>query len=175
MWCSRPRPRGGLPRERTVRVPAALPSPPTRGSSGEGDRVFGLAQVVPAHAGVFPGPGRGRRRPQRRPRPRGDLPDGWRPEITLPPSSPPTRGSSLGHAEGVAVVVPAHAGVFVGNPSARVRDRLWAVLSQRVGDGQAVMIEPAGNEQGWAVRTAGRDRGYPVDYDGLILFARPRR
>lgn len=67
------------------------------------------------------------------------------------------------------------AGVFVGNPSARVRDRVWTVLAQRVGDGQAVMIEPADNEQGWAVRTAGRDRGYPIDYDGLMLFARPRR
>ena len=67
------------------------------------------------------------------------------------------------------------AGVFVGNPSARVRDALWPVLSQRIGDGQAVMIEPAANEQGWTVRTAGTDRGYPVDYDGLILFARNRR
>jgi CRISPR-associated protein Cas2 len=67
------------------------------------------------------------------------------------------------------------AGVFVGNPSARVRERVWTVLSQRVGDGQIVMIEPADNEQGWTVRTAGRDRGYPVDYDGLILFARNRR
>jgi CRISPR-associated protein Cas2 len=67
------------------------------------------------------------------------------------------------------------AGVFVGNPSARVRDRVWAVLADRVGDGQALMIEPAGNEQGWTVRTAGRDRGHPVDYDGLVLFARNRQ
>ena len=52
-------------------------------------------------------------------------------------------------------------GVFVGSPSARVRDRVWAVLSQRVRDGQAIMIEPAANEQGWTVRTAGQDRGYP--------------
>lgn len=66
-------------------------------------------------------------------------------------------------------------GVFVGNPSARVRDRVWQVLAGRVGDGQAVMVEPAGNEQGWAVRTAGRDRWWPVDFDGLILSARPRR
>ena len=50
------------------------------------------------------------------------------------------------------------AGVFVGNPSARVRDRLWASCPNRIGDGQAVMIEPAKNEQGWAIRTAGRDR-----------------
>ena len=67
------------------------------------------------------------------------------------------------------------AGVFVGNPSKRVRDRLWVLLSARVGDGQAIMIEPARNEQGWGVRTAGRDRWYPIDLDGLILSARPRR
>jgi CRISPR-associated protein Cas2 len=67
------------------------------------------------------------------------------------------------------------AGVYVGNPSARVRDRLWPVLTDRVGTGQAIMIEPANNEQGWTIRTAGPDRWYPVDYDGLILTARPRR
>ena len=66
-------------------------------------------------------------------------------------------------------------GVYVGNPSARVRDRVWMVLSARIGDGQAVMIEPASNEQRWTIRTAGRSRWHPVDYDGLILSARPRR
>lgn len=72
-------------------------------------------------------------------------------------------------------LVEVSAGVFVGNPSARVRDRLWGLLSERIGDGQVVMVEPALNEQRWAVRTAGRDRWYPVDYDGLILSARLRR
>lgn len=66
------------------------------------------------------------------------------------------------------------AGVFVGTPTARVRDQLWVVISQRIGTGQALMVEPAANEQKWAVRTAGRDRWVPVDYDGLILMARPR-
>ncbi|HEX7657835.1 MAG TPA: type I-E CRISPR-associated endoribonuclease Cas2e [Pseudonocardiaceae bacterium] len=72
-------------------------------------------------------------------------------------------------------MIEPRAGVFVGNPTRRIRDRLWTLLSDRIGDGQAVMIEPAKNEQGWAVRTAGRDRWYPVDYDGLILAARPRQ
>lgn len=67
------------------------------------------------------------------------------------------------------------AGVFVGQLSGRVRDRLWVTLSDRVDDGQVVMIEPAANEQGWAVRAAGRDRWSSVDYDGLMLFARERR
>jgi CRISPR-associated protein Cas2 len=64
-------------------------------------------------------------------------------------------------------------GVFVGEPNSRIRDRLWTLLADRIGLGQAVMIEPAQNEQGWAVRTAGRDRWQPVDLDGLILIARP--
>ncbi|WP_432742944.1 type I-E CRISPR-associated endoribonuclease Cas2e [Streptomyces sp. JH002] len=72
-------------------------------------------------------------------------------------------------------MVEVDAGVFVGNPSSRVRDRLWELLATRIGDGQAVLVERANNEQGWAVRTAGRDRWRPVDYDGLILSARNRR
>lgn len=72
-------------------------------------------------------------------------------------------------------MVEVSAGVFVGRPSARVRDRVWETLAERIGDGQAVMIEPAQNEQRWSVRTAGTDRWYPVDYDGLILTARLQR
>lgn len=72
-------------------------------------------------------------------------------------------------------MVEVDAGVFVGNPSKRVRDGLWEILAQRIGDGQAVLVEPSENEQGWTVRTAGTDRWYPVDYDGLILSARLRR
>ncbi|MFI5755174.1 type I-E CRISPR-associated endoribonuclease Cas2e [Streptomyces sp. NPDC051569] len=72
-------------------------------------------------------------------------------------------------------MVEVNAGVFVGNPNRRVRDRLWELLATRIGDGQAVLVEPASNEQGWAIRTAGRDRSRPVDFDGLILSARNRR
>ncbi|MCX2969962.1 MULTISPECIES: type I-E CRISPR-associated endoribonuclease Cas2e [Streptomyces] len=72
-------------------------------------------------------------------------------------------------------MVEVNAGVFVGNPSRRVRNRLWELLATRIRDGQAVLVEPAANEQGWAVRTAGRERWRPTDYDGLILSARNRR
>lgn len=72
-------------------------------------------------------------------------------------------------------MVEVQAGVFVGNPSVRVRDRFWTVLCQRINDGQAVMIESAANEQGWTVRTTGRDRWTPTDFDGLTLVARQRQ
>lgn len=72
-------------------------------------------------------------------------------------------------------MVEVAAGMFVGTPSQRVRERLWETLSDRIGDGQVIMVEPARTEQRWAVRTAGKDRWYPVDYDGLMLSARLRR
>jgi len=72
-------------------------------------------------------------------------------------------------------MVEVQAGVFVGNPTRRIRDRLWELLSRRIGAGQVVMIEPTKNEQGWTARTAGHERWYPVDFDGLILSARERR
>lgn len=72
-------------------------------------------------------------------------------------------------------MVEVQAGVFVGSLSRRIRDRLWLLLSDRIRDGQVVMVEPAKNEQGWTMRTAGRDRWAPADLDGLILSARERR
>lgn len=72
-------------------------------------------------------------------------------------------------------MVEVAAGVFVGRPSARVRERLWLLLADRIGSGQAILVQRADNEQGWTVRTAGSDRWYPVDYDGLMLSARLRR
>jgi CRISPR-associated protein Cas2 len=56
-------------------------------------------------------------------------------------------------------MVEVNAGVFVGNPNRRIRDRLWDVLATRIGDGQAVLVEPAPNEQGWAVRERRTRRG----------------
>ena len=38
-------------------------------------------------------------------------------------------------------MIEPRAGVFVGNPTRRIRDRLWTLLSDRIGDGQAVMID----------------------------------
>lgn len=72
-------------------------------------------------------------------------------------------------------MVEVQAGVFVGSPSRKVRDGFWSTLVDRLGEGQAVMVEPSNNEQGWSVRTAGRERWAPTDFDGLTLVARMRR
>ena len=61
------------------------------------------------------------------------------------------------------------AGVYVGNYSVRVRDRLWAVVTQQIEDGNAVMAWSASNESGFSFVTAGRNRREPVDFDGFSL------
>lgn len=71
-------------------------------------------------------------------------------------------------------MVEVQAGVFVGHVGRRVRDYLWQVVTDRIGDGQGTMIEAASNEQKWTTRSVGRDRWSTVDFDGLTLIARPR-
>ncbi|GAA3729680.1 CRISPR-associated protein Cas2 [Spinactinospora alkalitolerans] len=62
------------------------------------------------------------------------------------------------------------AGVYVGTMSARVRDELWSVVSDSVGDGAAVSVHPDDNEQGFSMRTAGERRRVVMDFDGLRLI-----
>ena len=63
-------------------------------------------------------------------------------------------------------------GVFVGTLSARVRDRLWDIVTENMKTGRAVMVYRARNEQGLAFLTWG-DPWKPVDFDGLTLMMRP--
>ncbi|MGW2492568.1 type I-E CRISPR-associated endoribonuclease Cas2e [Streptomyces sp. NPDC001606] len=64
-------------------------------------------------------------------------------------------------------VVP---GIFVGSVSARVRDELWGIVTEVVGDGAAILVHPAATEQGYTIRTAGTRRRVPADFDGLTLI-----
>ena len=63
------------------------------------------------------------------------------------------------------------AGVYVGRASPRLRDRVWEEVVGDIGDGNAVMVEPATNEAGFSFRAAGRNRRIPVDDHGLPLVA----
>lgn len=64
------------------------------------------------------------------------------------------------------------AGVFIGNPSARVRDVLWAEVQQYADQGRALLAHTTNNEQGYTFRT--HDHAWqPVDHEGLILIRRP--
>ena len=69
------------------------------------------------------------------------------------------------------------AGVYVGDYSARTRERIWENVTGGIEDGDAVMVWSAKTEQGFDFATAGRNRRLPIDFDGLKLvsfFSEPR-
>ncbi|MFF8957414.1 type I-E CRISPR-associated endoribonuclease Cas2e [Streptomyces sp. NPDC014894] len=64
------------------------------------------------------------------------------------------------------------AGVFVGAPSARVRDALWAEVRQYADQGRALLVHQTNNEQGFTFYT--HDHAWrPIDHEGLTLLRRP--
>ncbi|MFJ9035945.1 type I-E CRISPR-associated endoribonuclease Cas2e [Streptomyces sp. NPDC102406] len=64
------------------------------------------------------------------------------------------------------------AGVFVGNPSARIRDTLWHEVERYTAQGRALLAHTTDNEQGFTFRT--HDHAWhPTDHEGLTLIHRP--
>ncbi|MDO5647519.1 type I-E CRISPR-associated endoribonuclease Cas2e [Paracoccus sp. (in: a-proteobacteria)] len=61
------------------------------------------------------------------------------------------------------------AGVFVGDYSARTRERIWEQVLSYIEQGDAVMVWRAPTDQGYDFRTTGQNRRMPVDFDGLKL------
>lgn len=64
-------------------------------------------------------------------------------------------------------------GVFVGRPSARVRELLWERTVSLVKDGRALLVYASDNEQGMEFR-AHRHDWEPEDFDGLTLMVRKK-
>ena len=68
------------------------------------------------------------------------------------------------------------AGVFVGNVSAAVRDKLWELACDKmVGDGAGMLIHNAQNEQGFAIRFYGNTSRQVEDFDGMFLIRVPTK
>ncbi len=63
------------------------------------------------------------------------------------------------------------AGVYIGNVSARVRQRMWARVIEFVETGRALMVYSARNEQRLSFEVHGHD-WTPVDFDGVTLMRR---
>lgn len=63
------------------------------------------------------------------------------------------------------------AGVYLGQYSVRVREKLWKVVGKEIGEGNAVMAWSAGNESGFSFVTVGKNRRIPVDWDGFSLVS----
>ena len=65
------------------------------------------------------------------------------------------------------------AGVFVGDVSALVRDRLWDKCCKRAGRGGVMQIWSTNTEQGFDMRSDGRTGRTIRDFDGLRLIQTP--
>lgn len=63
------------------------------------------------------------------------------------------------------------AGVFVGDYSVRVREKLWKIVTEQIGEGNAVLAWSSPHESGFEFTTAGANCRIPVDWDGLPLVA----
>ncbi|GAA1943293.1 type I-E CRISPR-associated endoribonuclease Cas2e [Kitasatospora viridis] len=63
-------------------------------------------------------------------------------------------------------------GVFVGNPSARIRDLLWQEVKTYTGQGRALLTYNTDSEQGFAFETHDH-KWQPVDHEGITLIQRP--
>jgi CRISPR-associated protein Cas2 len=65
------------------------------------------------------------------------------------------------------------AGVFVGQVSAMVRDRVWEETCKRMKDGAGMLVYRTNNEQGFDVRFWGATNRRVRDLDGLKLITQP--
>jgi CRISPR-associated protein Cas2 len=63
-------------------------------------------------------------------------------------------------------------GVFVGNISARVREKLWGRIQQMCKSGRAVMVYRTNGEQRLDFKVLG-NTWEPIDFDGIKLMLRP--
>ena len=61
-------------------------------------------------------------------------------------------------------------GVFVGRPSALVRDKLWTLIEEKIRTGAAILVCSANTEQGFAIRTHGNTSRAVIDFEGLSLI-----
>jgi len=70
------------------------------------------------------------------------------------------------------------AGVFVGNVSAMVRDKLWEKVMGGIERGKtagALLLHSAQNEQGFSVRVYGETKRDIRDWEGLTLVFIPKK
>lgn len=70
-------------------------------------------------------------------------------------------------------LIEPHPGVFVGNVSAMVRDRLWEKCIKQRADGGLMQIWSTNTEQRFDLRTWGDTDRTLVNFEGVWLVRRP--
>ena len=66
------------------------------------------------------------------------------------------------------------AGVFIGNVSARVRERLWEKACQKARDGACMIIWTSNTEQGFRMDFWNDTSRRMYDWEGLQLITKPK-
>lgn len=64
------------------------------------------------------------------------------------------------------------AGVYVGNISAAIRERLWEKVKQRMDNGAGLIIYSAQTEQGFKIEMYNLPQRKVVDMEGIYLISR---
>lgn len=64
------------------------------------------------------------------------------------------------------------AGVFVGNISSAVRQRIWKKVNDNVNEGAALIIYSASNEQGFEMEVCRTPERSVIDMEGIFLIKR---
>ncbi len=64
-------------------------------------------------------------------------------------------------------------GVFIGNVSSRVRDRLWDRVRENAKTGACWLAHEANTEQRFVLRTHRNPHRAPRDFEGLLLIETP--
>lgn len=72
-------------------------------------------------------------------------------------------------------MIELRAGVFVGNISALVRDKLWEQICQKSKGGAITLLQSAANEQGYKIRTFGESSRQIRNFEGLQLVCIPNK
>jgi CRISPR-associated protein Cas2 len=65
-------------------------------------------------------------------------------------------------------------GVFIGNPTARIRQALWNEVRNYASTGRALLAYTTNNEQGFTFETWDH-KWHPIDHEGLTLIRRPKQ
>lgn len=66
-------------------------------------------------------------------------------------------------------------GIFVGNVSALVRDKLWELICKRMKNGAVTLLHNASNEQGYKIKQYGDTGRTITDFEGLQLITIPEK
>ena len=68
-------------------------------------------------------------------------------------------------------LVEVRAGVYVGDVSRRIREKLWEYSVADIGGGNIVMAWSTNTESGFDFQTLGENRRSPIEFDGLRLVS----